>query len=163
MSEGWDAGASVYVFKSKKGPVKIGITRNVQSRLASTRYGLTFGPCALAFVKAPPDGVSAHKVEQAAHYILKDHRVRGDNFQTGTEWFNVTVEQAIKAVRAAMRNPAIKPPPVKKRTTTMMMDQDFYEAVQNWRAKRAPRRRGRIPSFSEAIRILVMDSIRRDK
>ena len=55
---------------------------------------------------------------------------------------------------------AVKPP--KERRLQMKMDEEFFTAVQLWRASQAPD----MPTFSDAIRFLVMtglDSIRRDK
>lgn len=85
----------LYVIKSEAGPVKIGISKEPDRRLATLVQGQPFG-AELMHVEAPPDGIPARTIEAAAHSILASKRRRG-------EWFDVTPAEAEDAIRAAIR------------------------------------------------------------
>lgn len=73
--------------------MKIGIASDPQKRLAALRTGTPFR-LSLAHVEAIGEDLRAVSVERAAHAILSASRAHG-------EWFSVTAEEAIDAVRRA--------------------------------------------------------------
>ena len=81
---------SVYVIEGAPGHIKIGISHDPFSRLATLQTASPF-PLRLAFSVATP---SALNVEREAHAILAAHRAEG-------EWFLVDQEMAIAAIFGA--------------------------------------------------------------
>ena len=76
--------------------VKIGITTNLDARLAQLRTGSAF-PLDYVFTAPAPFNsldTDAYAIEQRAHALLARNRVRG-------EWFDVSPELAIAAVMGA--------------------------------------------------------------
>jgi hypothetical protein len=71
--------------------VKIGITTNLDARLAQLRTGSAF-PIDYAFTA--PASADAYAIEHRAHALLARNRVNG-------EWFDVSPELAIAAVTGA--------------------------------------------------------------
>ncbi len=95
------AANNVYVFKSDHGLVKIGKSKNPEKRLKGIQAasGLIID---LAHVR---EIENASVVERAAHILLWDKRRNG-------EWFDVSVEDAIKAIDRAIHELAkIEPKP----------------------------------------------------
>jgi hypothetical protein len=85
------AASNVYVFKSDHGLVKIGKSGNPEKRLKYVQCasGLALN---LAHVR---ELKNAAAVEHAAHVLLRDKRRCG-------EWFDVSIEDAIKAIDQAI-------------------------------------------------------------
>lgn len=83
----------VYIIKSEYGPVKIGITNNVDSRLASLQTA-TPVPLVLEHSFQAKNARAASKVEQRAHSKLSEFRLTG-------EWFSCSVDEATLAVAEA--------------------------------------------------------------
>jgi hypothetical protein len=84
----------VYVMGAATGPQKIGIAGNVARRLRSIQTG-SHVPIVLAFsAETEGDGV-AEKVENYAHWLLREKRLHG-------EWFDVTPSEARTAVNNAV-------------------------------------------------------------
>lgn len=83
----------VYVIHSAGGFVKIGISGNPARRAADLRPHQPF-TVELVHVR-DPGNLKARLVEAAAHHLLKDRHVRG-------EWFEVSTEEAIAAIEAAV-------------------------------------------------------------
>lgn len=84
--------AFVYVIGTPDGPVKVGVTNDVESRRSVLQVAsLTALEISLS---VPLSRREAFAVERHAHWLLKDQRVRG-------EWFRVASADAVKAVQAA--------------------------------------------------------------
>ena len=84
--------AFVYVIGAPDGPVKVGVTNDVESRRSVLQVAsLTALEISLS---VPLSRREAFAVERHAHWLLKDQRVRG-------EWFRVASADAVKAVQAA--------------------------------------------------------------
>jgi len=94
----WDGEASkqvVYVIGPDVGPQKIGIAARPALRKQSLQGG---NPARLKVSAAvDPGEFPAGKVEKRAHYILRDDRLVG-------EWFNVTADEAVKAIHQAVED-----------------------------------------------------------
>ena len=91
----------VYVVGPEIGPKKIGIAKNVRSRLSQYKTHNTQNVKLLFSINCPKD--KAKRIEKSVHQALKERRVHG-------EWFNVSVEEAKAAIRdAAARE---KHPPI---------------------------------------------------
>ena len=86
-----EAGTSVYVITSDIGLVKVGLSNNPQSRLATLQTG-SGHPLKLAFALPIPNGRAA-QVEAFAHNMMADERRVG-------EWFATTELRATAAVIA---------------------------------------------------------------
>jgi T5orf172 domain len=85
------AASSVYVLKSDHGLIKVGISKDPEKRLKGIRAnsGLVID---LAHAR---ELENAAAVEHAAHVILNTKR-------RGGEWFDITVEEAVSAIDAAI-------------------------------------------------------------
>lgn len=83
---------SIYVIASENGPVKIGFSRSPKKRLSKLRTGC-FSPIYLAYSEEA-EGDIAGLIERRAHDILQAHRRHG-------EWFSVSPEEAIAAIKRA--------------------------------------------------------------
>ena len=81
---------SVYVIGTGLGPVKIGIAADVTARLRKLQTGHP-EKLHVLFQAPSPD---AAEIEYVSHRLLAGARLSG-------EWFSVTVEQAIWAIRTA--------------------------------------------------------------
>ncbi|MFC7663671.1 GIY-YIG nuclease family protein [Methylorubrum suomiense] len=76
------------------GPVKVGVTNDVESRRSVLQVAsLTALEISLSVALSRQE---AFAVERHAHFLLKEHRVRG-------EWFRVLPVRAVQAVQAARR------------------------------------------------------------
>ena len=120
------------------GLVKVGISADPKVRRRQ------FGRHAkLIYVLACDDHAAA--VERRAHEILKDARRYG-------EWFDVHLETAIQAVKAAVID--VEGGRCEKKTTmmTFRIDGDFLDAVEEIRTWSSP-----VPTKSEAIRRAVLE------
>jgi hypothetical protein len=85
--------SSVYVASSGGGPVKVGYARNVRARLSTlrkqSRRDLSF-----AFI-GTLGRAEAPVIEAKTHQLLHQHRIRR------SEWFDITPEAAVAAVKRA--------------------------------------------------------------
>lgn len=70
------------------GPVKVGVTRNVGSRLGSLQTGCPF-PLKVVHIFPVPDRDIALGAERAFHTVLKKHRMSG-------EWFDLSPKAAVE-------------------------------------------------------------------
>ncbi len=86
----------VYVFQNRGGVVKVGCSKDVERRKRTLET--QSGSNATKFYHTE-NCSNYHKVESAAHKILKEFRVVG-------EWFNCDFEIAVKAVDAAFNEKA---------------------------------------------------------
>jgi Meiotically Up-regulated Gene 113 (MUG113) protein len=102
----------VYVIGPERGEhVKIGIAKNVHTRLISLQNG---SPSRLAMhASIPVPAHLAHQIEDHAHWILYEFRNSG-------EWFAVSAELAKKAVSDAAATVKKYAPKTKDRTSTML-------------------------------------------
>lgn len=82
---------SVYVLKSEAGPVKVGIAKNVAMRAQGLSQQQPFSVAVVEIFQTN----KAREIEALAHKLLRAHRIRG-------EWFNVSAEKAVEAVKAAI-------------------------------------------------------------
>lgn len=82
----------VYIIGGSAGPLKIGSTGNVKTRLAGLQTGY---PYRLRSFGSWPHG-NAEMVEGYAQYLLRDRKLIG-------EWFDVTKDQAREAIQRAIR------------------------------------------------------------
>ena len=84
-------GGSVYVISDGANARKIGVARNVKSRLSSLQTGVYHK----LLIEASYPSDDALMVERVAHHLLREKRIRG-------EWFDVTDKEAISAVQQAI-------------------------------------------------------------
>lgn len=87
------APAYVYVIGTDDGPQKIGIANDPKSRMAMLQIG-NHASLVLSLA-VPGTRIEALDVELYAHWLLRNFRVRG-------EWFNVSPDEAMKAVSEAL-------------------------------------------------------------
>lgn len=80
----------IYVISSKQSPVKIGITHDCQRRLKSLQTG--HSEKLQVHHQEPVDKSKARILEHIIHKQLRLKRSHG-------EWFNITVEEAIKEIQ----------------------------------------------------------------
>jgi predicted GIY-YIG superfamily endonuclease len=80
----------IYVIASKQTPVKIGITHDCEQRLKSLQTG--HSDKLQIFHQESVDKDKARILEHIIHKNLKLKRSHG-------EWFNITVEEAIKEIQ----------------------------------------------------------------
>ncbi|KRE07497.1 hypothetical protein ASE63_22625 [Bosea sp. Root381] len=136
----------VYVIGEDDGPQKIGLSwyppnrRAFLARVTAKRLKLHH--------YAAVSAVDVYAVERLAHWRLRDLRLEG-------EWFNITpsaaaeeVEQAVLAFAAGDRAPYAEPKEVER--ATVIAPASMMARVEEWRRKQT-----KIPSKSEAIRMLV--------
>lgn len=148
MSRAWDTDALVYAVKSEKGPIKIGMSRNVNVRVEALSGG-PYGACNPFHTVSPPEGCSAFLIERITHRLLSDARISG-------EWFDTSEKQAIEALAEATRIAADSDEASARAEAFMenriqfVADDDFLKTVDGWRREQPD-----IPSRSEAIRRLV--------
>ena len=89
------AGATyLYVIGAEDGPVKIGITTNLTSRLSMIQTGCHFR-AAIWFVWPIFDREEAAMHEQTVHAVYKELRLAG-------EWFNMPADQGREAIECAV-------------------------------------------------------------
>jgi len=81
---------NLYVIGVKPdGPIKVGVSGNVKKRLKTLQDGFHLPLEAIKVWKIKIDYV--HQVETISHYILSEHRLRG-------EWFECHPDKAIKEI-----------------------------------------------------------------
>jgi len=83
----------VYVIGCAGFPVKVGIAKDIASRLATLKTGFPHKLQSYCFVPVP-DGM-ARKIEKTCHLRLAESRMNG-------EWFDVTPEEAVALVNATV-------------------------------------------------------------
>jgi hypothetical protein len=83
--------SAVYVMVTTDGAVKIGRSRDPEARRHAVEWS---GPGRLALAYATPVRDDGSYVESEVHRSLSDRRLNG-------EWFSVTPEDAVSAVKAA--------------------------------------------------------------
>lgn len=84
----------IYVMASGGGPVKIGVTRQITSRV-STLCAASPYPITVAFLAAVND--DPFLLETYVHQLLADRRLNA-------EWFDVNPSEAIDTIRRAARD-----------------------------------------------------------
>ena len=86
----------LYVIGSETGPQKVGISYNPAQRLRSIINDPSheFGRDLDLVSARRIDRASARKAERYAHWVLRDHHVKG-------EWFSATLDEAKTAIEAA--------------------------------------------------------------
>jgi predicted RNase H-like HicB family nuclease len=89
----------IYVVESI-GAIKVGITSNLSSRLASLQTG---SPHRLKLVYSKEIGDKAPSVERKTHFLLGQSRMSG-------EWFSCSVTEATNAIEVAVFDPVIPEP-----------------------------------------------------
>ena len=78
--------AYVYFIRAgKKGPIKIGMARNVARRMATMQTGNAFELNLLASLKCTSRG-DAQILEKQIHKRFKSQRIRGEWFQGNIRW-----------------------------------------------------------------------------
>lgn len=81
----------VYAIGSEDGPVKVGITTNLDSRLRSLQNG-SATKLELIWVYTAEDRDEALKMERSFHECHNNIRLEG-------EWFNITAELAFESLK----------------------------------------------------------------
>lgn len=107
---------TVYVMASPVGAVKIGLTQDVKSRLSGVQTGSPH-PIHVAFQIETEDD---RRIEKLAHKILAHARLNG-------EWFNASVDDAIRAIRQATETPKA---PRRRKTTRDAAWRNFLKPVE---------------------------------
>lgn len=133
--------SNVYVMKNELGLVKIGKSKNPLSR----RRALRLASGLSVEIERVFEFNNAHAVEQAAHILLAAHRRSG-------EWFDVSVEDAIEAVKQAeieLSQPIVHYTKSKKRFAplSMRLNTDWLRWFEAWLNAQTPR-----PSKASVIR-----------
>jgi hypothetical protein len=103
----------VYVFEVP-GVVKVGISNNPMVRVRSVRSDQGFKKKPKVHSVWLANGCEAQAVERRAHLLLSDWREES----LGREWFRVTADEAVEALReaAAMTDPAYEMESLRKVT-----------------------------------------------
>lgn len=86
---------NIYIIGTENGPKKIGYSRSPKQRLAAIQSANPL-PVTLLHHRHIGDFVSV--IEARVHRRLRNHRLNG-------EWFDVSLEEAIAAVEAAIADP----------------------------------------------------------
>lgn len=143
----------VYVIGEDEGPQKVGMSISPEARRR------TLGRRFRVHHTVPVAKMEARKVEQFAHFLLRDAHEKN-------EWFNVDPSAALDAIneaRDAVRRG--EEPPFNFRNPNPMTerlvigcDGTFIEAIDNWRRDKRP-----IPNRSEAIRTIVQIALEEAK
>lgn len=84
---------SIYIAKSAYGPVKIGVAKDIRIRLSNIQIS---SPVDVTLEYAANCDGDMRAVEQRAHSILSDKRMRG-------EWFKTDASEAILAIAQAAK------------------------------------------------------------
>ena len=84
----------LYVIGAENGPVKIGITSNLTSRLAMIQTGCHF-QAAIWFVWPIFSREEAAMHEKTIHIVYQEYRLSG-------EWFNIPADQGREAIECAI-------------------------------------------------------------
>lgn len=84
----------LYVIGAENGPVKIGITNSLTSRLAVIQTGCPFH-AVLWFVWPLFSREEAAMHEQTIHLVYREHRLAG-------EWFDIPADQGREAIECAI-------------------------------------------------------------
>ena len=100
------AGSIVYVLAGMNGLCKVGASTNLDASLAQARAASPF-QADFAFVASVP-GSAGFEIENAAHLVLAHHRIASD-------WFEVSPDAAIAAVKDAARKTNTLPHPLSPR------------------------------------------------
>lgn len=82
---------AIYVMESEIGLVKLGISENPGARMRTIQGA---SGIRLELVHSSEHRLDAKAVEFAAHHLLREKRKTG-------EWFDVTAEEAIQAIKSA--------------------------------------------------------------
>lgn len=91
---------SVYIITSSDGSTKVGLTRNLQSRLRELQLNRL--PDILTVVRLFSIGEKARLVEKRAHGILSEFRI-------SEEWFSCDEEVAANAIRKVCSEVGVAP------------------------------------------------------
>lgn len=94
----WEA--CVYVFRDGYGVIKVGVSKNPQSRAKTLNQSGSSGVMDILFAERAPD---AYAAESIAHAELDDYRHHG-------EWFRVDADVAIAAVKEGIAWSRANPP-----------------------------------------------------
>jgi len=92
--------AFVYVFRDGYGMIKVGVSKNPQSRAKTLNQSGSSGVMDVLFAESAPD---AYAAESIAHAELDDYRHHG-------EWFRVDADVAIAAVKKGIAWSKANPP-----------------------------------------------------
>lgn len=82
----------IYVIVSDNGPVKVGITNDPKRRL---KWFQSASPDKMTLAYVASVGADARAIERKAHGLLKEHRLKG-------EWFDTSAWRAAEAISAAI-------------------------------------------------------------
>jgi predicted GIY-YIG superfamily endonuclease len=91
---------SVYLAKRADGAIKIGVSRNVEKRIATIRYGQCVGSCPsteLIFSIELSSAEIAYSVEKQLHQYFANDRITG-------EWFAIDQSAAIAKLKELVNN-----------------------------------------------------------
>lgn len=140
LPEGKVMGLSVYIISATgSGLLKVGVSHNPNGRMRTLSTSL---PYKLKVERTWPR-TDAYQIEGATHDILAEHRLNG-------EWFNVTLDQAVKAVERAIAGSNVVALPVSSQNPIG----DFVLANTEWHHVRLNRidelrRSGRVMDRTE--------------
>lgn len=84
----------LYVIGREEGPVKIGITIALRSRLSTIQTGCPF-PIEILYWRILPNREIALDIEQCIHQVWEEKRLNG-------EWFDIDGDQGEEAVECAI-------------------------------------------------------------
>lgn len=85
----------IYAIGCESGPIKIGITNSLFSRLSSLQTG-SFLQLWLLYAMPCIDRDHALKHEKIIHDVLEENKIIG-------EWFNLTAPEAIEAIQTSFQ------------------------------------------------------------
>ena len=89
-----EARTFLYCIGTEDGPVKVGITGNLGSRLAALQNG-SATKLEIIWVYTTEDRNAALNMERAFHEVYAEHRLQG-------EWFQITAELAFEGLETAV-------------------------------------------------------------
>lgn len=148
---------SVYVVgEVATGPVKIGVSQKVSARVRSLEW--TSKQALRTFLSMPrPDG-DALLVERFAHEALSDRRANG-------EWFDVTADEAIAAVHAAVARVESDEVSLtgQAREPVMPVGRTLRLFKREWDEIEEYRKQVGAATIADAVRRLVVDALRAAK
>jgi len=143
---------SLYVMKSEIGLVKLGIAQDPEKRKRSIQNASGMR-LVLSHQTGPHD--EARCIETVAHKLLGEKRRAG-------EWFDVSEDQAISAIRQAIEivESGIYPAQLKMqgRNFVMRVDQEFLDVLDELRHAERPKR-----TRSGMVKKLVFEADRKQR
>lgn len=139
----------LYVMGGDGGPLKVGQSTNLESRLRTLRWERRRPLVVLFYIEAPTKDL--YGIEKLSHFLLRDKAL-------GREMFDVSLEAAKDAIcdakyeyeRGRRAPTAAEDPERATASIGASLPVELLDRLTDWRASQ-----GKIPNRSAAIRLLV--------